>query len=199
MLATRALPGALKRIRGRSYQGTLCRAVHAATLYGFEQAAPYRPRPLYSLGPSATGARFTPRGGSPALDLAEDHTTALHEYLQVGSSARLAPAAGTEALVLFTVDVRLTSVLDLTRVEVQAMLGTSARELGSPWRYRQARGVPPTHALGRAVARSGRFDAIRFASTKGPGSCLAIFTSLLAPPAQVRIRDPRNRLLEELP
>lgn len=199
MRSIRALSRALGTIRGLPYHGMLCRAVHAAALYGFQQPGLYRPRPLYSLGAPKEGARFTPKGGAPALYLAEDQVTALHEYLQVGTSARLAPVAGTGALVLFTVEARLTRVLDVTRPDVQEELGTSPEELQAPWRYRRAGGVPPTHALGRAVARSRRFDAIRFQSTKGPGMCLVILTEALAAPAYVRIRDPKNLLLQELP
>ena len=35
MLPARALGRALQSILGTNYRGTLCRAVHAATLYGF--------------------------------------------------------------------------------------------------------------------------------------------------------------------
>lgn len=151
------------------------------------------------MGPPASGARFTPKGGATALYLAEDQTTALREFLQVGLPAGLTPTASVGALVIFNVEVNLASVLDLTRSDVQKVLATDAAELASPWRYWRRRGMPPTHRLGAAVARSGRFDAIRFRSSKGAGACLAIFTGLLRPPAYVRIRDPDNRLVQELP
>jgi RES domain-containing protein len=199
MLPARALGAALQRLDGNPYARTLCRAVDAATLYRFQNGGHDQPRPLYSLGPAKNGARFTPRGGAPALYVAEDEQTALHEYRQVGHPAPLEPIAGAGALVLFNVEVRLASVLDVTNAEIQGALATSKEELASPWRYRRAGGVPPTQVLGRAVAQSKRFDAIRFKSTKGPGACLAILTERIVKPAYVRIRDSKNRLVEELP
>ncbi|MGZ3447891.1 MAG: RES domain-containing protein, partial [Myxococcaceae bacterium] len=85
MLARPDLDQALRKVSLVSFEGTLCRAVHAATLFGFRRGTSYEPRPLYDLGPSRGGGRFTPRGGAPALYLAEDHETSLRELLQVGA------------------------------------------------------------------------------------------------------------------
>lgn len=200
MLRRRPLARALRAAPLVPYQGPLCRAVHVGTLYGFRRRAPYRPRPLYDLGPPAGGARFTPKGGAPALYLAEDYETSLHEYFQVGASARLRPAVATAAsVVVFGAEVRLETVLDLTDPHTRALLGTTLAELREPWRYRRDRRTPPTHVLGRAVAADGRIQAIRFPSTKGTGTCFAILTSVLVAPAFIRVHDPDSRLVAELP
>ena len=199
MLKGRALARALRAAPLTRYEGALCRAIHAATLYGFKKKAPYVPRPLYDLGPPAGGARFTPRGGAPALYLADDYETSLHEYLQVGSHVRLRPRLGAEAIVLFVAQVRLGAVLDLTDKRVLAALSTSAPELRQPWRFRRDRSTPPTHILGRAVAADGHIQAIRFASTKGSGACFAILTRAVVPPAFVRVADPDGHLVATLP
>lgn len=199
MLAGRALARALGRAPLTKYEGPLCRAVHGATLYGFKRKAPYTPRPLYDLGPPAGGARFTPKGGDPALYLADDYETSLREYLQVGSHVRLRPRLGAGAIVLFVAEVRLETVLDLTDRRVLNTLGTAAAEMRQPWRFRHDRRTPLTHILGRAVAVHGRIQAIRFHSTKGRGACFMILTRALVPPAFVRVRDPAGRLIATIP
>lgn len=199
MLAGRALANALRRASLTPYEGVLYRAVHAATLYGFKKAAGYTPRPLYDLGPPAGGARFTPQGGAPALYLADDYETSLHEYLQVGRHVRLRPPVGTGAIVLFVAEVRLERVLDLTNTPVRAIVGTTAGELREPWRFRRDGRTPPTHRLGRAVAAGRDIQAIRFRSTKGNGACFAILTGTIVPPSFVRVSDPGNRLVATLP
>lgn len=199
MLPARALPGALAALRGRPYHGVLCRAVLAGTLYGFQHPDGYTPRPLYSLGAPSAGARFTPKGGAPAIYLAEDHQTTLREVLQVGRSARLTPQMGTGAVVLYTVEVSLRSVLGLTELSVQRALGTNRIELAGPWRFRKSKKKAPTHLLGAAVVRNASFDGLRFESTKGPGACLVVFADLVKSPGYVRVHDPQSRLIGALP
>ncbi len=181
------------------FRGPLVRAVRAATLFGFQSGATYVPRPLFDLGPPRSGARFTPPGGAPALYLAEDAETSLHELLQVGASAGLKPQPGQKSVVLFTADVRLAAVLDITEAAVISALGTSAAELAGPWRHRRDRKTPPTHVLGGAVAEVGHIQAIRFRSTKGPGVCFAILTQTVVAPSFVRVRDPNARLVQIIP
>jgi RES domain-containing protein len=199
VLPGRQLAAALRRAPLVPYQGRLCRAVHAASLYGFQKKQPYVPRPLFDLGSPASGARYTPRGGAPALYLAEDYETSLHEYLQVGAHARLTPTNPTGAIVLFVADVQLTAVLDLADRDTLRLLGTTAAELREPWRYRRDRRTPPTRVLGRAVAADVRIQAIRFPSTKGKGACFAILTDHIIAPAFVRVHDSENHLVAEVP
>lgn len=200
MLAAKELRLALARMVVSRFEGLLCRAVHSGTLYGFSHGKLYTPRPLYNLGPPKNGARFTPKGGAPALYLAEDFETSLREYLELGKSARLAPRSATEgAIVCFTAKVRLEAVLDLTNSVVQRALGTDAHELRSPWRYRKKAGVPPTHRLGRAIAAARRFDAVRFKSSKGDGDCFMILIETLAAPSFVEVNDPISLLTQRIP
>jgi RES domain-containing protein len=200
MLPTKKLALALARVPTTRFEGLLCRAVHSGTLYRFLRRTLYPPRPLYNLGPPANGARFTPKGGAPALYLAQDFETSLREYLQLGKGARLTPRSEKEgAIVCFTAKVRLESVLDLTTDTVQKALSTDDNELKSPWRFRKKRGVPPTHRLGRAIAAARRFDAVRFKSSKGNGDCFMILTEALVTPSFVEVKDPASLLTERIP
>ena len=200
MLPAKALKLALARVAVTRFEGLLCRAVHSGTLYGFSGGKLYPPRPLYNLGPPKNGARFTPKGGSPALYLAEDFETSLREYLQLGKSARLTPRSAKEgAIVCITAKVRVEAVLDLTTGVVQKALGTDDSELKGPWRYRTKGGVPPTHRLGRAIAASRRFDAVRFKSSKSDGDCLMILTEALVAPSFVEVNDPISLLTQRIP
>ena len=200
MLPVKKLELALTRVPVTRFEGLLCRAVHSGTLYGFLHRKLYPPRPLYNLGPPTNGARFTPKGGAPALYLAQDFETSLREYLQLGKSARLTPRSEKEgAIVCFTAKVRLESVLDLTTDIVQKALSTDDNELKSPWRYRQKGGVPPTHRLGRAIAAARRFDAVRFKSSKGNGDCFMILTEALVTPSFVEVKDPASLLTDRIP
>jgi RES domain-containing protein len=200
MLPGKALRLALMRVSVTRFEGLLCRAVQSGTLYGFMHRKLYSPRPLYNLGPPTHGARFTLKGGAPALYLAQDFETSLREYLQLGKSARLAPRSEKEgAIVCFTAKVRVESVLDLTTESVQKALGTDDDELKSPWRYRKKGGVPPTHRLGLAIAAVRRFDAVRFKSSKGDGECFMILTEALIPPSFVEVNDPVSLLTQRIP
>src|SRR5712692_11003453 len=124
MLHGKALRLAPMRVSVTRFEGLLCRAVQSGTLYGFLYRKLYPPRPLYNLGPPTHGARFTSKGGAPALYLAQDFETSLREYFQLGKSARLAPRSEEGAIVCFTAKVRVESVLDLTTESVQKALGT---------------------------------------------------------------------------
>ena len=199
MLRRRELVAALRKAQLVPFRGTLVRAVHAGTLFGFRGGALYQARPLYDLGPPRSGARFTPRGGTPALYLAEDAETSLRELLQVGASAALKPPAAQKAIVLFTAEVRLEAVLDLTSDAIVAEIGTTRAELASPWRHRRDRKTPPTHLLGRAVADVGHIQAIRFSSTKAAGACFMILTQTVVAPSFVRVSDPDAKLVESIP
>jgi RES domain-containing protein len=199
MLPRRAVTEALRAVPLTRFQGPLVRAVHAATLYGFRHGPTYEPRPLFDLGPPRSGARFTPPGGAPALYLASDVETSLRELLQAGTSAALKPQPSAKAVVVFTADVRLEAVVDLTRDETLAALGTTRAEMASPWRHRRDRKTPPTHVIGRAVGEAGHIQALRFSSTKGPGDCFMVLTGTIVAPAFVRVTDPESKLVQSIP
>jgi RES domain-containing protein len=199
MLPRRALAESLQTIPLGRFRGSLVRAVHAGTLYGFRHGPTYEPRPLFDLGPARAGARFTPPRGAPALYLATDVDTSLRELLQAPAETRLELLPAAKAIVVFTANVRVDAVLDLTRDETLSAIGTTRAELAGPWRYRRDRRTPPTHVLGRAVADSGRIQAVRFASTKGGGDCFMVLTRTIVAPAYVRVTDPESKLVQTIP
>lgn len=199
MLATGSLRRALATIALTPFDGLLYRVVPAGVLYGFSAAGPYTPRPLYNLGPPTGGARYTPRGGAPAIYLAGDIATAMYETLQVPHTMPLSPPAHGTALVVYNVRVKLERLLDLTSSPMLRVLATTPTELSEPWRFRRDRRKPPTHRLGAAAAASQRIQGIRFASTKGPGDCCVIFTERVTPPSLVEVADPAGRLVERIP
>jgi len=123
----------------------------------------------------------------------------MREYTQISAPALLTPLRPPGALVTYSTNVRLEQVLDLTQQAICQQLGTSSAELAEPWRYRKDRRKPPTQRLGAEAAASGRVQAIKYRSTKGPGDCLVIFTDALVDPAFVEVNDPGGRLVERLP
>lgn len=195
MLSGPELQSALSSLPAQFFEGVLYRATHLEALYGFHLARPYaRPAPLYCLGPPTHGARFTPIGGAPALYQAGDPNTALLEANR-GSALLLEPT------VVFSAQVRLETVLDLTDDSVLAALQTDLVELTAPWRLRQKRGEAiATQILGAAVHDSGRFHAIRYQSAVAGGkTCYVIDCARMAPPSYVEVHDPAGNLLGRLP
>lgn len=164
-------------------------------LFYSDQAAK-RTRPLWGLGASRDGARFTSKGGATSLYVAEDFETANREAFQVTRARSVKPPAGV-VRVTFSVTVRVSTVLDLCNGRVRKSLGTNIPELKSAWRYRRDGTTPPTHILGRVAAELG-LEGLRFPSTKGAGACLVIFTDSLKPGSVLVVSDGR-RLLERLP
>ncbi len=198
MLTGQRIRRALVNLRGRPYKGVVCRVVYAAALYRFQEPG-FVPRPLYNLGPPSNGARFTPKGGARSIYFAEDYQTAWNEFLQIAGGTPLRPQIDKKAFVTFSGEVNLRNIIDLTQSETQTTLKTTTAELCSPWRYRNSKIKAPTHVLGAEVTRNGRFDGLRFPSSKGDGACLVIFCDLIRPPAYVRICDPKSNLLESIP
>lgn len=194
MLPAARLAKAIREAPLVLYTGLLYRAVQTSVLY---PRSGERPRPLYALGSSEGGARYTPKGGVPALYAAEDVETSSREYLEIAGTAPLKPKA--KAFTTYTIEVRLEGVLDLTDEVMLALLGTSLAEIGSPWRHRQDGSTPPTQILGRVASKRRDIQAIRFKSTKGAGPCFAIFTQAIVAPAFVRVEDPESGLVDSLP
>ena len=103
---------------------------------------------------------------------------------------------------LITVEGILLRVLDLTSSDVQSALGTNGQELTGAWRHIQATGKEaPTQTLGRICHQSGRFEAVRFPSSKSTpnGVCVAVFTERLQSPSLIKVFDPNGRLAQQLP
>jgi len=83
----------------------------------------------------------------------------------------LFPGADLPPKTMFSAQVYLTRVLDLSTNETRGILATNSAELAQPWK---ARKEVATQELGLACFGSRRFSALRYRSTKGPPSyCLS--------------------------
>ncbi len=205
MLSASKLRQALAAIPSVPFEGTLHRAVHLHWLMNLPPNVV--PQPLYSLAAPTTGARFTPVGGPPMLYFAEDAETAYAEANQVGSLVKsVLEVAAAPPTVLVAASVKLGSVLDLTDSSIQAALSLSLAEIAAPWRLASARAAgsrskrPTTQRLGQAIFDSGRFQALRYESTRLPGHpCLAIFTGRVAAPNFIEVHDPHHNISQRIP
>jgi RES domain-containing protein len=200
MLAERDLRRALRRVNAQPAHGFYSRFVELRHLSGPRIGA--GPKPLWSLGSKLFGGRFTPKGSFETVYLAEDPVTAMAEVSGVlYSSLAPMPRTARPPWVLITVEGILLRVLDLVDPEVQAAVGTNSQELTGAWRHIQATGrLAPTQILGRVCYRSGRFEAIRYPSSKNvAGVFLAVLIDRLRSPAMIRVLDPHGRLAQRLP
>ena len=95
--------------------------------------------------------------------------------------------------IIFTVDVELQRVVDLTDDVVCALLRVSFDELITPWRLIVAlRRVPTTHALGAAARRAG-VEALIVPSAQHPGSKnLVVMPDRMLAGSSVTIHQPRG-------
>lgn len=201
MLAERDLRKALRRVNAQPAHGFYSRFVEFRHLSEAPRF-PAGPKPLWSLGSKLYGGRFTPKGSFETVYLAEDPVTAMAEVSGVlYSSLAPMPRTAQPPWVLITVEGILLRVLDLMDPEVQAAVGTNSQELTGAWRQIQATGrLAPTQILGRLCYLSGRFEAVRYPSSKSvAGVCVAVFTDRLRRPAMIRVLDPRGRLAQRLP
>jgi RES domain-containing protein len=203
MLEERDLTAALRRIRPQTAHGFYSRFVafrHLSRVYELPDAGR---SPLWGLGSKLYGGRFTPKETFETIYLAEDPVTAMAEVSGVLYSAQEPmPRTVQPPLVLITVEGILLRVLDLTVPRVQSALGTNGQELTGAWRHIQTTGrQAPTQTLGRLCHQSGRFEAIRFPSSKSTpnGVCVAVFIERLRPPSVIKVFDPYGGLAQQLP
>jgi hypothetical protein len=136
--------------------------------------------------------RFNP-AGIPALYLAEDFASAYSETVQQTLETLVRHSAAQECaapVVLFGMQVVVEdAVLDLTQSSTRERLGVTPSELDGPWRWVRAenpKDLTLTQRIGKAAYDSGRFAAIRYASTKVmndnrmiPGLCWVVFADRL--------------------
>ena len=205
MLEEKLLPSVLETIPVKAFSGVFYRAVTLEALYGFHHSPPYPAiRPLYNLGAPATGARYTPRNGMPSLYLAESTDTAIAEVNQIFATLRrlqLPTSVPISPCVLFSVNVSLKQVLDLSDPQIQVTLQTDLGELLAPWREAQPSAtLPATQRLGRESFDSGRIQALRYPSAQEANRhCYVIFTDRLGETDFVEVYDPDGNLKERLP
>jgi RES domain-containing protein len=181
----------LPKLPSASHTGTLFRRV---TLAALQSVKPHQF--LYSLGGGKEGARFTPKSGPSSLYIAEDELTAEAESKQGGFENFRKTAAPPS--VVYSLKVSLKAVLDLTDARVVKKIGSSRAELAATWRPHRKKA--PTQILGLAAFNSGKFDALRYRSTKNPkGICYVIFTPRLDGDSFVELHDPEGNFSERIP
>jgi hypothetical protein len=181
----------LPKLPAEVYTGTLFRRVNLAALQSVD---PHQF--LYALGAGKEGARFTPRRGPESLYVAEDELTAEVESKQGGFENFRRVAA--PPAVVYSLKVLLKAVLDLTDAKIVKKIGSSQAELAAPWRLHRKKA--PTQILGLAAFDSGKFDALRYRSTKNPkGICYVILTPRLDGISLVELYDPDGNFSERMP
>jgi RES domain-containing protein len=148
-------------------------------------------QPLYDLGPGKSGQRYTPPGGARALYVAEHPYTSYLEATGMFDSVTDLAAQQTNTQTTLQFQVRLEAMLDLTVADNMADLGTDRDELLASWEWQMAKGARiPTQDLGQAAFDCGRFQAIRFWSTKHDKHAnLCIWTERIVAPAVVACTD----------
>jgi RES domain-containing protein len=205
MQSGRQIDAALRGLRLVTVNQTWWRAVAHHLLNSPPPGAPpgSAPQPLWPDGSSRFGARFTPKGGPPAVYLASDPQTALQEVGAVFAIPKGPPIAlPAPPYTLCQVHVVLTEVLDTRDAATQKALRTSTQELTGDWRYTMGqRRSPPTHILGRAAHSSGCIAAIMAHSSKnvGGGLILAVFPDRLSNPNLIEVIDPTGFLRQRFP
>lgn len=203
MLPESALRATLQMIPPIPAHGPFSRCVGLHHLLAKSKASPSGPpQPLWGMGSKRAGGRYTPRGVFETIYLAEDTVTALTEVTAVVRTGSGLTTLATNPWVLVSVRGVLLSVLNLVDPAIVLQLGTNAQELTGEWRYTQgAGGEAATQLLGRVSYDSGRFDAIRYPSSKNPpnGCCVAVFPDRLRNPAFLEVYDPYGNLAQRLP
>ena len=191
MIGYKELIAVLPKLPADAYTGTLFRRVNLAALQSVE---PHQF--LYALGAGKEGARFTSRRGPASLYVAEDELTAEAESKQGGFENFRKEAA--PPAVVYSLKVSLRAVLDLTDAKIVKKISSSQAELVAPWRLHRKKA--PTQILGLAAFDSGKFDALRYRSTKNPkGICYVIFTPRLDGTSFVDLYDPDGNFSERIP
>jgi hypothetical protein len=127
---------------------------------------------LYSLGPSSTGGRFTPKGSAmKCLYVSEEELTAKAECYRLRnlSTRELEQAPASPAGLSYSITATMDKILDLTDAVHQNGLKISVAELTQEFRGAPDGVVIPTQVLGQLAYESGLFDGIRFFSAVRPG------------------------------
>lgn len=153
--------------------------------------AQYAGTALSSIGSFTRGGRYNPKEAFEALYLADTPLTALQEINLVRMTDAAILSAKSSPRLLLSVEVALSTVLDVTRAEVQGALGTNLQELTGSWLALNARGqTAPTQALGAAAYDNGSVEALRVPSAQDPRAAnLVVFPERLRPGSRVRVYD----------
>jgi len=190
MLTGEQLVSALNHLSATvsQYQGTAYRAV-----------SPKRcDNPLDSFGSILNGGRYNTKDIFEVLYLGVSGNTACIEYRN-----RLIRANGgffedeERPCKVFTVEYRLNTVLDITNLDNQDILGTSHQELTGNWNWYQrnvSEKISPTQILGKAIYDLGTIVALKVPSAPHCGAHnIIIFPEILMKNhslGHLRARDP---------
>lgn len=182
--------------------GTFYRGVRAAYL----TRTP--PTPLYYAA-SLRGARYTPPVWGPAgLYLAADQATVLAELrdLAIHVGGRVRSGEARDPVTLFSVDVAVDAVLDLTDAATRRHMNLALAAIRTEWQEQQRawllRAEPPpmTQLLGALVYQAGVFGGILFPSARYRyGVNLLVFPDRLAGDAHVTVQDTTGQFAQALP
>ncbi|CAN5550677.1 hypothetical protein BH11CYA1_BH11CYA1_44020 [soil metagenome] len=140
---------------------------------------------LFDLGPRLSGQRYTPVGGARALYVSEHPSTSYIEATGMFASVAALAQQNAPAEVQLQFRTRLESILDITLPGNQALLDTNSTELALSWQWQMAMGkTVPTQILGELAFTSGKFQAIRFPSSRNAEAInLVIFTERVVAPS----------------
>ncbi len=179
-------------------EGVFYRSLPAGALCKFDP-----PQPLWSLGPSMSGQRFTPIGGPPALYVAESLQTTLYEgnALAAALFAHVSTRPAIPATITISVKAKLLHVLDLTDLSVVKALGLTKKDLFCRWKELMLRGLEvPTHTLADVAYRIPGLQGIRFPSNQdAAGVNLVIWSRKLKSPCYIEVDDPSGMLWQRVP
>jgi RES domain-containing protein len=148
----------------------------------------YVATPLSALGSKISGGRYNAAGTFEVYYLAPNPEVALRETRAIDADSapkRIAP------LTLFSIDVELQSVVDLTKEETLRALDVKAAQLVVEWRVAVLNGQTPiTHDIG-AAARLANVEALIYPSARAPGAAnLAVILGRLRRGSRLRINPP---------
>ena len=146
---------------------------------------------LSSIGSLKRGGRYNPKGVFEALYLADTPLTALQEINLIKVTDEAILSAKSSPRLLLSVEVTLSSVVDLTTQRTQDILNTNLQELTGSWLAMNAAGhLASTQALGATVYDLKTVEALRVPSAQDPQATnLVIFPDRLRQGSQVRVYD----------
>lgn len=184
--------------------GRLDSAPHSGTWYRAIELQ-FSKAPLRCGHTKTYPGRFTPGNLSSAsfsmLYLAEHQALCLHEVEAIyrGRQNAMIPNP-SRPWAIINVDVRLSSVVDLTAPESQKLLQTSVQELTGDWAfYNSTRTLAPTQKLGVALANVSGVEGFFAPSAKSPDErTLNIFPGKLTKGSFVTFRNPITSKLHSI-
>jgi RES domain-containing protein len=174
--------------------------------------------PLSAIGSIRTGGRYNPPQlfcTEPPLESGcefevlyvacsvEVALLEINSLIRIGPNLKAVPPSDGYARIIWTVECKLMSILDLTDGNIQNTLGIDLEQLKGAWLPTNADGrLALTQELGLSAYRSGRFDALKYPSAKARNPSdynLAIFTDRLSESCFVKVYDESNNILCQLP